>query len=83
MADLTDMPKMETCQLSHSFQCVQVVRLRNAGKLEAIKELKEVADSMENEGMTATFVLSEMERLERRGGKKWTQTRAGAFTLQA
>ena len=65
MADLTDMPKMETCQLSHSFQCVQVVRLRNAGKLEAIKELKEVADSMENEGMTATFVLSEMERLER------------------
>ena len=70
MADLTDMPKLETCQLSHCFQCVQVVRLRNAGKMEAIKELKDVADRMKKGGMTATFVLGEMERLEEEEEKR-------------
>ena len=70
MADLTDMPKLETCQLSHSFKCVQVARLRNAGELEAIKELKDVADRMKKGGMTATFVLGEMERLEEEEEKR-------------
>ena len=82
MADLTDMPKLETCQLSHSFKCLQVVRLRNAGKLETIAELKEVADRMKDESMTATFVLGEMERLEEEEQKREEMDANASRTLR-
>ena len=47
--ELVEIPLLETCVLPSAFKCVEELRMENGGKLESIRELKELVEKKREE----------------------------------
>ena len=47
--ELVEIPLLETCVLPSAFKCVEELRMENGGKLESIRELKELVEKKRKE----------------------------------
>ncbi len=47
--ELVQIPVLETCVIPSAFKCVEDVKMKNAGKLETIKEVKEIIQKKKEE----------------------------------
>ena len=65
--ELVQIPVLETCVIPSAFKCVEDVKMENAGKLETIKEVKELIKKKKEE---TERKRKEMERKRREEGER-------------
>ena len=63
--ELVEIPLLETCVLPSAFKCVEELRMENGGKLESIRELKELVEKKRKEEEERRKEEEERERKER------------------
>ena len=63
--ELVEIPLLETCVLPSAFKCVEELRMENGGKLESIRELKELVEKKREEEEERRKEEEERERKER------------------
>ena len=63
--ELVQIPVLETCVIPSAFKCVEDVKMENAGKLETVKEVKEVKELIKRKKEEAERRREEKERKRR------------------
>ena len=63
--ELVEIPLLEACVLPSAFKCVEELKIENGGKLESIRELKELVEKKRKEEEERRKEEEERERKER------------------
>ena len=63
--ELVEIPLLEACVLPSAFKCVEELKIENGGKLEGLRELKELVEKKRKEEEERRKEEEERERIER------------------
>ena len=63
--ELVEIPLLEACVLPSAFKCVEELKIENGGKLEGLRELKELVEKKRKEEEERRKEEEERERKER------------------